>query len=243
MCGRVLGALIVLSVVALLGVGCGSKKKNQAVVARTASPTPVVTPQELLDTAKATLNADRAFHFVLTHENGTTPIAEGINMRQAEGDIVKPDRFKATVQGTILAGQTVNVKVINVGDKVWLNIFGNTWTPLPNGVGAAQILDPSNGVLKAVSGAKNPRIVTQETINGVATTEVAGTIDAGDLTALDQQAQAGKMVQGKIWIGNADHQVYRIRLEGPLNDQEPANIARQIDLSNFNETVDIQPPS
>lgn len=240
---KLLHALLVLSVVVLVAAGCGNKKKNQIAAVRTATPTPTVSPQALLDAAKATLTADRSFHFVLTHENGTTPIAEGINMRQAEGDIVKPDRFKATVQGTILAGQTVNVKVINVGNNVWLNIFGNAWTPLPNGVGAAQILDPSNGVLKAVGGAKDPRIVGQQTINGVATTEVAGTIDAGDLTALDQQAQAGKMVQGKIWIGNADHQVYRIRLEGPLNDQEPANIARQIDLSNFNETVDIQPPS
>jgi hypothetical protein len=243
---------VALCFVLLLSAACGSKKKNNnnaasAVATRTpvalATATPTLSAQALLSAAQGTLQADKSFHFILNHENGTTPIAEGINMRRAEGDILKPDKFMATVDGTIGGKQSVSVKAINVGSQVWVNIFGDKYTLLPNGVGAAQFLDPNNGVAKAIAGAKNPQSVGQDTINGVATTEISATVDAGDLTAIASQAQAGKSVPGKIWIGNSDHQVYRIRIEGPLNDQEPANIARQIDLSKFNEPLDIQPPA
>jgi len=237
---RLLPALALL----LLIAACGSGKNNKASTSqngRLATPTPTLSAQDLLNAAIQTTNDLSSFHFVLTHENGSTPIANGISMTRADGDFQKPDRFKAKVTGT-LTGFTVDVNAINVGDQVWINLTGNKYTPLANGVGAAAILDPNNGVLKALKGVKNPQIVGHEKLNGVDTTIVAGDVDAGDLTALAQNAQAGKQVKGKAWIGDADHRLYRLRIDGPLNDSEPANIARIIDLSQFNEKLDIQPP-
>lgn len=225
--------------------GCGSGKNNSNKATPTATPSAVaatLTAQQWLDEAVKTTEALNSFHFVLNHENGTTPVANGIAMRRADGDFLKPDRFKADVAGTLGGGLAVDVKVINVGDQVWLNLTGNKYAPLPGGVGAAAILDPNNGVLKALKGVQSPAISGAEKLNGVDTTIVSGTIDAGDLTALAQAAQAGKPVKGKVWIGNADHRAYRLRIDGPLNDSEPANIARVIDLSQFDEKLDIQPP-
>lgn len=238
---RLLPALALLLLVAACGSGKNNHKTSTQQSGHLATPTPALSAQDLLDAAYQNTNALTSFHFVLTHENGSTPIANGISMTKAEGDIQKPDRFKATVTGQ-LSGFTVVVPVINVGDQVWLSLTGNKYSPLPNGVGAAAILDPNNGVLKALKGVKNPQIVGHEKLNGVDTTIVAGDVDAGDLTSLAQNAQAGKQVKGKAWIGDADHRLYRLRIDGPLNDQEPANIARIIDLSQFNEKLDIQPP-
>ncbi len=227
---------------------CSSHKtvKSNAPQARSspviARATPSPTPQDLLNSAISDTEALKAFHFVLTHENGTTPIAQGIQMRKADGDFVKPDRFKATVSGTAAGGFAVEPKVISIGDKLWINLVSNRYVPLENSVGAAAILDPNNGVLKALRGVKSPSYTGSDKINGVDTTIVEGTVDAGDLIALDAAAQAGKPVKGRSWIGTSDHHLYRLRLEGPLNDQEPANIVRQIDLSLFNESIDIQPP-
>lgn|GEM_PF-1088872 len=236
-----LQALAVLLLVAACGSGKNNHKPPTPQNGRLATPTPTLSAQDLLNAAIQTTNDLKSFHFVLTHENGSTPIANGISMSKAEGDILKPDRFKARVTGT-LSGFTVDVNVINVGDQVWLNLTGNRYAPLPNGVGAAAILDPNTGVLKALKGVKNPQIAGHETLNGVNTTIVTGDVDAGDLTALAQNAQAGKLVKGKAWIGDADHRLYRLRIDGPLDDQEPANIARIIDLSQFDERLDIQPP-
>lgn len=238
---------MLLVVAIVLPIACNSKKNNAGspTAARqtplVATPTPA--PQDLLTRGADDINALKGFHFVLSHENGTTAIAQGIALRKAEGDFVKPARFKGTIDGTVAGGLTINGKVISVGDSVWLAIVGDKYQPVPNGIGAAAILDPQNGVLKAVRAVNNPKYAGTDKINGVDTTIVAGTVDAANLVALAPDAQAGKMVNGKVWIGNADGHIYRVRLEGPLNDQEPANIARQIDLSRFNETVDIQPPS
>lgn len=230
-----------MMLLAMLGA-CSSKKtsKNGASTA-TAAGTP--TPQELLVAAGQATQALNSFHFTLNHENGTTPIAQGISMRKADGDFLRPDRLRATVSGTVAQGFDVDVKVISIADQTWLALVDSRYLPLGNGVSASAILDPNNGVLKAVNSVRSPAYAGNDRINGVDTRMVTGTIDAGDLTALDSQAQAGKSVAGKVWIGATDHRVYRIRLEGPLNDQEPANIARQIDLSQFNSALDIQPPS
>jgi hypothetical protein len=238
-------ALRALSVVLLasLLVACGGKKNHNA-QPTSARATPVVTPspEQLLMRAGDTLNSLKAFHFVLTHQNGSTPIAQGINMTTAEGDFVQPDAFKGTVEGKLQSGFTVQAKVISVGNNVWIALADDTYLPLPNGIGAAAILDPQNGVLKAVRSVKSPQFVGTDHFDNTDMTVVAGTVDAGDLTALDQAAQPGKQVTGRVWIGNQDNRIYRIRLEGPLNDQEPGNIVRQIDLSQFNESITIQPP-
>jgi len=242
------GALIVPCLMA----GCKPANKSHNVANTVASTpagaavlraTPTPSPQALLDDAIRNTEALKSFHFTLTHENGTTPIAQGIAMRKADGDFVKPDRFRANVSGTVLQGFAVDVKVINVGDRVWLATSGNKYSPLENGIAAKDILDPNNGVVKALKGVRSPVAAGVDKINGVDTTIVTGSIDAGDLLALDAQAQAGKPVNGRMWVGVADHRLYRLRLEGPLNDQEPANIARQIDLSSFDENLDIQPPA
>lgn len=237
-------SLVLLILILPAAIACSSKKKSQV----SGGPTPVgaaatPTPQQLLDAAIKNTEALKAFHFTLNHENGSTPIAQGIQMKKADGDFVKPDRFRATVNGTAAGGFAIDAKVINVGDKVWIALIGNRYVPLQNGVAASAILDPNNGVLKALQGVKNPSYTGTEKLNGVDTTIVSGTVDAGDLTAIDSEAQAGKPVQGRAWIGTTDHHLYRLRLEGQLNDQEPANIARQIDLSQFDEGIDIQPPA
>jgi LppX_LprAFG lipoprotein len=248
--GGISTALPLILLAALLPAlaACGSKKSGSGngnalrATPAVARATPSPTPQDLLNAAIANTEALKTFHFVLTHENGTTPIAQGIQMRKADGDFAKPDRFKATVSGTAAGGFAIDAKVISVGDKLWIALIGTRYLPLENSVGAAAILDPNNGVLKALRGVKSPAYAGSDRVNGVEMTIVEGTIDAGDLVALDAGAQAGKPVKGRVWIGTTDRHLYRLRLEGPLNDQEPANIVRQIDLSQFDEIIDIQPP-
>ena len=244
---RTLGLIVALFPAS---VACGSKHSTShnatapteaAISTPRATPTP--SPQNLMDAAIRNTDALKTFHFTLTHENGTTPIAQGISMKKADGDFQRPDRLRATVSGTVQQGFAVDAKVISVGDSVWIAVVGNKYLPLQNGVGASTILDPNNGVLKALRGVKNPTYAGTDKINGADMTIVSGTIDAGDLVAIDSEAQAGKPVNGKVWIGKSDQRVYRIRMEGPLNDGEPANIARQIDLSQFDASLDIQPPA
>ena len=234
--------------VLLFAAACGSKKAATPTAAptRIATPTPTPTPQERIQSAAQRMQALSAFHFLLTHENGASAIALGLQMTRAEGDFENPDRFKATVDAKALGGIAVTVKVINVGAKTWITNplqSGDHYQILPNGTSAAAIFDPNTGIFKAARDIKDPQLTGSDTVGSVDTWVVQGTVDAGDLVSLATDAQAGHEVTMKMWIGKEDSLVYKVRLEGPLSDSEPKNIARQIDLSQFNEKLDIQPPS
>lgn len=166
-------------------------------------------------------------------------------MTRAEGDFQKPDRFRATVNA-VFAGLPVSVNVINVGDSTWITNPLQTsqqYQPLPNGTQATTILDPDSGVLKAAGELQNATDAGSAKIAGVDTRIIQGKLDATALSSLATDAQQGYTVSARIWIGIRDSLIYRIRLEGPLSNSEPQNIVRQLETSQFNEKIDIQPPS
>lgn len=238
---RVAAALALLLAV-LLAAACGTSNGKKAVPVVTPSPTP--TPAQTLNAAADRVQALSAFHFLLTHENGGSPIALGLTMTRAEGDFQNPNRFRATVNATF-GSIPVTVKVINIGAKTWITNplqSGDHYQDLPNGTQATAILDPNHGIINAARTMMNPQYAGTALINGVQTREINGTIDAGKLQSLDANAKAGMLVNAGVWVGTKDGLVYRVRLVGPLTTSEPKNIARQIDLSLFNESIDIQPP-
>jgi hypothetical protein len=222
----------------LFVVACGGKPSTGGA---TATPT----PKERLTTAAARLQSVSAFHFVLSHQNGASTIANGLLMTRAEGDFARPDRFNAAVNASF-EGFPVMVKLINVGDKTWITNplqGGDHYQPLTNGPQTTAILDPNSGLLAVASKMNNPKLTGSEKIGNVDAYLVQGTVDAVTLQSVATDAEAGRQVPARVWIGKADSLVYRIRIEGPLSASEPKGIVRQVDLSQFDEKVDIEPPS
>ncbi|MGI8553654.1 MAG: LppX_LprAFG lipoprotein [Dehalococcoidia bacterium] len=235
--------IVLLATMSFASPGCGSKSRGASVK----SPTPIATPtpKQRLDAAADRMQTLDGFHFLLTHENGASTIALGLQMTKADGDFQKPDRFKANVNAKFQS-IPVSVKVINVADKTWITNplqAGDHYQPLPNGTQATAILDPNTGLLKAARDVQQPQLTGSEKIGNGDSYIVQGSVDAGELQSLATDAQPGRLVPIRVWIGKGDSLLYRIRLEGPLSDNEPRTIVRQIECSQFNEKLDIQPPS
>src|SRR5438105_2278790 len=99
---------LALAITVVVGCSAGTKNNNAGAIHAAnhgvAKATPTPTPEALVQTAISNTDALKAFHFTLTYENGSTPIAQGISMTKADGDFVKPDRFKATVSGKAAGG-------------------------------------------------------------------------------------------------------------------------------------------
>jgi hypothetical protein len=136
--------------------------------------------------------------------------------------------------------------VVNVGDKAVIsNPFNpRQWVPLPGQNRLADIFDPGAGTTAALRAATNLRLAGEESIGGTKVWRVEGDVDAGALSAVaGSVAEPGYMVKGTAWIGQEKPLVYRIRLEGPLGSKDPQGIVRKIDLSKFDETVNIELPS
>src|SRR5262245_46961700 len=89
------------------------------------------TPVPATDAAVAALLANSAqvmtavstFQFVLTYERGKTTLYGRIKMQRAKGSVARPDRLEATVAAR-LGLVKVDVKVIGVGGRVWVQLAG-----------------------------------------------------------------------------------------------------------------------
>jgi hypothetical protein len=208
-----------------------------------ASPTATPESAEALLARAATAVEDvTSFHFRLTHKNGTTPLPLNLALETAEGDVVIPGKLSAEIEAKAVGSIPVSVDVIAIDDETWItNPFNRRWQRLP-GSGVRDFADPEALVKSLVAAVQDPRIDGGSTIDGVRTVKLVANIDAGLLREALAIARAGNEVQVEAWVGAEDGLPRRIRIIGPLSSGENDDVSRQIDLSRFDEPVEISPP-
>jgi lipoprotein LprG len=203
------------------------------------------TPQDpamLLDAAAMAIESVSSFHFRLTHENGNTPLPLNLALETAEGDVQIPGRLAADIEAEAVGAIPVSVKAIAIEDEIWItNPFTRDWQVLPGG-SIGDFADPETLVRSLVTAVEEPRIDGGSSIDGVRTVKLVGSMDAGQLREALSIARAGNIVTVEAWIGAEDSLPRRIRIIGPLASIEDEDVARQIDLSRYNEPVEINPP-
>lgn len=240
--GRVIAAAVAVCALVALSA-CGGSGKTAKASATPGKPDAAT----ILTRAASTMEQVKSFHFVLEHEQGSTPITLGpgasVSMTRAEGDVQRPDKLRADIDASALGNLKVHVKLVSVGDAVEIsNPFSpGQWQPLPSGTKLSDVFDPGAGTTAALRGVKSPAITGEETVNGVKCWKIDGTVDGGSLTALAPIAEAGHTVKGTAWVAEDNYQVYRIRLDGPLGPQDTPGVIRRIDLSKYNEDISITP--
>ncbi|MGD0765931.1 MAG: LppX_LprAFG lipoprotein [Dehalococcoidia bacterium] len=226
-------ALLAPLVMAL--TACGGGKKTET------GPLPAAA--DVLSQATQAFDTMTTFHFLLEHENGTSPIPAGLQIVTAEGDVIVPDRLYAKLDAR--AGtQPVRVEVIGVGDDGWLtNPFTRQWQPLPSGTTIKDIFNPTEGIKAAIGSLQDAQVTGAEEVGGVQTYHLTGTVTSDVLQAAAPIAKPGLIVPVELWIGKDDHLIRRIYLNGPIAPDEPGNIVRKLTISNFGEQVTITPPA
>jgi hypothetical protein len=229
--------LFLLGALCLLPLACGDGGKKEP----TSGPLPPAA--DVLAGAVQRAATMKTFHFRLEHENGASPIPLGLGLETAEGNVIVPDRLWAKLEAK--AGtQPVRVEVIGIGDEGWItNPFNRQWQPLPSGTTIKDVFDPTQGIDAVANSLENAEVIAEESVGGVVTYHVEGTIDSAKLEAAAPIAEPGFTVKVKVWIGKDDPLIRRIRLEGPIASGEPENIVRKLDISKFDEPVTIEPPA
>jgi lipoprotein LprG len=197
---------------------------------------------DLLQKSGAATKAAKSFHFNFTQEaNATMPMPLSFRLVSAEGDYLAPDRIKAAVKAKA-ASANVSVDVIGVGERTWItNPFTRRWQSLPDTT-VSDIADPSAIVGALLSGLKDPKIAGEAEVDGVKTYRVTGTIDSSALRNAFSTVEAGYTNNIDLWLGADDSLPRRARIAGQLYKDDPANVARQVDLSKYGGTVDIKAP-
>ena len=228
--------LIIGIIVLLLVMGCG--KKEEAPPPEPAPPPPL-TAAEIIAKASEKLDALSSFHFGLDQKGGGTPIAMGLEMTAASGDIARPDKLKIKV----FAG-FVEVEVITVGEITYMtNPLTGKWEPLPSEFTAVKLFDPDTGLTAIVGGITKTTKIAEEKIAGVLCYHIKGVLDSGELRPIScGMAIEGVPIDTDVWIGKDDFLLRQIRLEGQVTEGEEPGIVRTLSVSNFDQPVTIELP-
>jgi hypothetical protein len=212
-------------------LGCGGSQTTASLSAA-----------EIISQSSAQMQALNAYHFVLDQTGGGTPIGMGVEMKKAEGDIVRPDKLKTTITGTAM-GISVSVQIISVGGVLKMtNPLNGKWETPPASFNVLSLFDPNTGIAAILKGLTGAAKLEDAQAGGVPCYHLSGSIKSEDLKAITGSAAQGTAIVAEIWIGRNDFLIRDVKLTGQITETEVAGIVRTLSLSNFNAPVTIDLP-
>ena len=237
--------LVALSLFSLvLLTGCSLPWKHAAKNVNTAAANaPRPTTQQLLTALQKNFRAVNSFHVVLQVQNPGQVTADQVQIRNANGDVVMPDKVKA--QATVmLSGQSVSVNLISVGDSQFITdpITGQ-WRVIKGVLDPRTLTNPDTGIISLVGKVQNVSQPVSDTVNAIPCWRISGQLDAKTLAFFTGGGvPAGMMLQTIAYIGKGDSLPYRVSVVGMAAVGDTAQTARTFDISNYNETITISAP-
>jgi hypothetical protein len=230
--------LILGLAIILLFVGCSKDEET--------SPTkslPFLTPEEIIDKASPKLDELKSFHFELSQKGGGTPIAMGLEMTGAGGDIAPPDKLAMKIEATWI-GQFMETELITVGTTTYMtNPLNGKWELLPDDFTAVTLFQPNTGIKAVMESVTDLSLLDPEMAGGTLCFHLKGLLDSEDLDAIAVgHAAKGLPVETDIWIGAGDFLLRKVTFDGRICKDENDGIIRTLELSRFNEPVEIELP-
>ena len=145
----------------------------------------------------------------------------------------------------------LTVKVVGVGNQLWVSDpiseeerYVAINLDEADGASPTALLNPDRVLLAAVDLIEEPSLTGEETIDGIETTRIDGTFDLARVVS-PHTPLPGLRLDGplpvSLWIDDVGR-LRRLELDGPFTGAESPDVRRRLDLSAFDEPVDIQPP-
>jgi len=199
--------------------------------------------QEIIRDSIDEMKLISSFHFELIHEGGRTPIAMGLELDEAIGDIVKPNRLKTNITAA-LGGMLVKVEVVTIGATTYMtNPLTKKWELIPGEFSAISIFDPNAGITAILEDMSNPsKVEDEEKEKGDNSYHIKGEIPSESLRPITLSSVEGVNVVVDVWIDTENFLINQIRVEGQITETEKPGIVRILKLSNYNQEVEIQSP-
>lgn len=202
---------------------------------------------ERLRAATEAVLALDTFTFSMETVAGKSTIMPSIELVSVEGVVRRPMDLTAKV--TVKAfTQTVVVEAIALNGEFYVqNPLGGEWMSVGGGSEVANMINPDWIILAVLNVVKDATISSEK--DGV--TLIEGYVDfreqindlggsSQDIQQLEQYLASGP-VDVAVWI-NQDNLIERIELYGPIFAAETPDVEKRIELSNFNEPVEIEAP-
>jgi hypothetical protein len=224
--------VILLMIVTTVVNGCAQPAQT---------PTPL-TASQIIDKSSEKMQTINSFHFALDQAGGGTPIAMGIEMKKAYGDVVRPDKLKMTISGAV-SGMSLEVQIITVNGVMYMtNPLSGKWEKPPAAFEILSVLDPNAFIATAMQDITGLVKLDDDESGGVTCYHLSGSTGSDELSAITGSSVKGVAINTEVWIGKDDFLVRSVKLAGKITETEVPGIIRTLNLSAFNEEVSIELP-
>ncbi len=236
---RVPACVALLLACMLLIAGCSAPWQHHPTSALGAHPT----AQQLLTTLQQNFRTVSSFHVVMRVQNAGKAASSQIQIRNADGDVLMPDKVKAQAT-VILSGQPVTVNLVSIGRTQFITdpITGQ-WRVVKGIFDPRSLTNPDTGIVSLVGKLQHVTGPTDDSINGVSCWRVNGQLDAKHIAFFTGGGvPAGTMLQTSVCIGKSDTLPYEVDVTGIAAGGDTLQTDRSFLLSKFNENVNIKAP-
>ncbi len=197
----------------------------------------------LLSSVGEKLAAISTMRFRLVDEGESGATLLGGTLKSMEVEVEAPSSFSVAAELEAPALGTVQVSMVAVENQAYIRFtdsapwISTTLDQLPFNFG--QVGTNLGDLLPIV---REPEISGQESVLGVQTTRVVGTIFSEDLRALLNTLYSGHIIELTLWIDDADHALVQMRLNGQIYDYDPPGARRLLIIEAINAPIEIQLP-
>lgn len=199
----------------------------------------------LQSAAEAILELD-SFTFSLETINGSSSIFPGVEIRSIKGAVRRPMDVRATLTVHALI-QTLTLSAVAVDGDLYIQnpLNAGAWENMGSAPEMVNMINPDWILQLALSQIQDAHITSVKD----EVTLIEGYFDLSNaLQNLDEESQetlgeylAQSPVDIAFWI-NADNLITAAELYGPIFSSESADVEKRIELSDFNEPVNIEVP-
>jgi lipoprotein LprG len=215
-----------LAVLALLAAGCGGSGPSA---------------DDLVAESIAATSEVESFHLVFDVQDVDTS-GSGLVLTSIDGDVLVPDQLEGRVTGKFL-GLSISTDLVVSDDRYYLKTpFTGQWREIDVDTLPSAFFDPEQGILAVIEGADGLARDGSEEIGGVSCYRVTGTVVAEELEPLLSTAEGSQTLDMELWIGEDDRLLRQLRLSGPISPEEDEDAVRTVELSAFDEPVEIDVP-
>lgn len=235
------GWLLAATLVLLLLAGCGG-----GTTAPTATPEPDLTPAQILERTSRRLAETPTVHFELAVAGDTfVDSANTIRLLTASGDLERPDRVATTFKVEV-AGRTVSLQLITIGDKSWTtNILTGAWGPAPFEFQyqPTVLFDNQSGIGPVMGRVSDVSRLPDEEIGDRKVYRLQARVDQDVIGPLTYYTIKGKPVTVDLWIDQQNDNLLRATMSESAAADRPHPATWTLDLSKHGDKVTIAPPA
>lgn len=208
---------------------------------------PALIPDEIVARAGQAMAAVESLHFTITVEGGPAYIDDEakLSLRSAEGELLRPDRVRATLKVGAGGLAIVELEAVGIGAEQFLTdpVTGE-WRRMPPGWGfdPTALFDREIGVEAAITRAQWQEETSEARLQGTPCYHLRGTARGEDLAPLTAWLITAEEADVEVWIGQEDWLVRQLRIEEPPQEEGGRPTIWLMQFANFDEPVTITRP-